>query len=116
MQKAKYWLTRKGELFLVSIVGESNQTHEEWAVDHFTSLERLLANGWVRIQFMPPEYLYIDFIKKPNNLQLDRLDNLACPGNHPVDFKKIVVESKKETVEFTDPLDFLKSLMEWSNE
>jgi hypothetical protein len=51
----KLWIDLEGNLIPVP------DCHEEWANDHGHELEALLDAGWVRVQDVPPDYLYLDF-------------------------------------------------------
>jgi hypothetical protein len=52
---AKLWIDLDGNLH------EVRDSHEEWANAHGHELEDWLDHGWVRVQNVPPPYLWIDF-------------------------------------------------------
>jgi hypothetical protein len=51
----KLWIDLEGNLIPVP------DSHEEWANRHGHELKELLDAGWVRVQDVPPSYLYLDF-------------------------------------------------------
>ena len=60
---AKIWIDTEGNFHPVV------DSHEEWANSHGFELEDLLAQGWVRVQNVPPPYLLIDFYVPLNAAQ-----------------------------------------------
>jgi predicted transcriptional regulator len=93
---AKYWIDLDGTIHLVCILNEGPQLcHEEWAEAKGKSLEKLLDKGWVRVQYIIPHYVYIDY-HKINDYQKEALKTLL---EKPCE--KVVVESKESNT-FTD--------------
>jgi hypothetical protein len=87
---AKYWIDLNGTIHLVCILNEGPQLcHEEWADAKGKTLEKLLEKGWVRVQYIIPHYVYIDY-QKINEYQKEALKTLL---DEPCG--KIVIEDKE---------------------
>jgi hypothetical protein len=80
-------------------------SHEEYANSIGHELEDLLETGWVRVQSVPPPYLYLDF-----RLPLNALQIAAVRGLLENRFKQIVVEFGGEVRRFLDRVE----AMEWA--
>jgi hypothetical protein len=81
----KLWIDIEGNLIPVQ------DSHEEWANDHGHELEQLLDAGWVRVQDVPPAYLYLDF-RLP--LKAGQAKSVAVLFENHVD--QVVIEFKGE--------------------
>lgn len=91
-KQAKYWIDTKGTIHLVCLVNEGPQLcHEEWAEKHNSSLEKLLKKGWIRIQHIIPQYIFIDFEKINKNQTESIYPLLNCD--------KIIVNHKGNYIE-----------------
>jgi hypothetical protein len=53
----KLWLDLDGNLIPVG----DDLSHEQWANRHGQEHETLLDAGWIRVQNLPPSYLFFDF-------------------------------------------------------
>lgn len=87
----KIWIDLEGTVHAV------HDSHEEWAIAHGFELEELLAQGWVRIQNVPPPYLLIDF-----HIFLNASQAKAAAVLFENRYDKIVLEYQGETTSFTD--------------
>jgi hypothetical protein len=77
----KLWIDLEGNLIPVP------DSHEEYANSIGQELEALLDQGWVRVQNVPPPYLYLQFC-----LRLNALQAAAVRGLLQNRFNQIVVE------------------------
>jgi hypothetical protein len=77
----KLWIDLEGIPIPVS------DSHEQWAQEHGCELEDLLDKGWVRVQAVPPPYLYLDY-----QLRLNALQAVAVGQLFDDRFEQIVVE------------------------
>ena len=87
----KLWLDLEGNLVPV------RDCHEAWANEHGRELEDLLDTGWVRIQNVPPSYLFLDFRAVLNEGQANGLKLLF-----ENQFERVVVEFRGEARSFAD--------------
>lgn len=95
----KLWLDLDGNLIPVQ------DSHEEWANAHGHELESLLDSGWVRVQNVPPSYLYLDFLTALNARQAAAVGVLFESR-----FAQVVVEFRGESRTFTDQDDALRHI------
>jgi hypothetical protein len=93
----KLWLDLDGTLIPVQ------DSHEEWANARGHELETLLEAGWVRIQNVPPSYLYIDF-----RITLNASQAVCVRVLFENQFELVVVEFRGESRSFTDKDDALR--------
>ncbi len=91
LQPAKIWIDTQGNLTPVL------DSHEQWANQHGHEIEELLAQGWVRVQNVPPPYLLIDFHVPLNAAQAKAVGVLF--ENR---FEQVVVEYQGEARGFVD--------------
>jgi hypothetical protein len=97
----KLWIDIEGNLIPVQ------DSHEEWANRHGHELEALLDAGWVRVQDVPPAYLYLDFrlpLKAGQAVAVGRL--LLDDG-----FDRIIVEVAGVVLEFGDTEEAMGCVM-----
>jgi hypothetical protein len=87
----KHWIDLQGIAIPVS------DSHEEWANQHGHELETLLDQGWIRVQNVPPPYLYLDY-----RLPLNAPQAAAVRGLLENRFEQIVVEFGGEVRRFVD--------------
>jgi hypothetical protein len=72
-------------------------SHEEWANRQGHELEELLDSGWVRVQDVPPTYLFLDF-----RLPLKAGQAKAVVVHFENQFEQVVIEFKGEARSFRD--------------
>ena len=87
----KFWIDLEGNRIPVS------DSHEEWANEHGHELEGLLDTGWVRVQNVPPSYLFLDF-----RLPLNAAQAVAVGLLSQNRFERVVVEYRGVVREFVD--------------
>lgn len=87
----KLWIDSEGNVIPVP------ESHEQWANEHGHDLESLLDAGWVRVQNVPPPYLYLDF-RRPLNAAQAVAVKLLFENR----FDRIVVEFRGLVREFGD--------------
>jgi hypothetical protein len=85
------WIDLDGTLIPVP------ESHEEWANAHGYELETLLDAGWVRVQNVPPVYLFLDFRLRLNASQANAVGGLLQNR-----FEQVVVEFVGECKCFRD--------------
>lgn len=85
----KLWIDLEG------IVHPVQDCHEEWATHHGQELESMLAQGWVRVQNVPPQYLYLDY-----HCSLTAAQAKAVRVLFENRFDKVVVEFRGDIREF----------------
>jgi len=97
----KYWIDLTGKLYLIC----DHLSHEEWANQYKNcSLEKLLFKNWIRIQYVPPEYVLIDY-QKINQKQINSVKNL-------LNCKQIIIEVNNNPNNFNNSqkaLEFMKN-------
>ncbi len=80
--------------------------HEDWAHRHGHELEDLLDAGWVRVQAVPPAYLYLDLcrpITEPQAMAVARLFKKR--------YEQVVIEFVGEVREFADGNEALRCVL-----
>ena len=87
----KFWLDLDGNLLPV------HESHEEFANAMGLELEDLLAQGWLRIQNVPPPYIYLDF-----HLPLNARQAKAVVMLFQNRFEQVVIEFRCEARSFRD--------------
>ena len=97
MSHKKLWLDLDGNQIPVL------DSHEEWANAHGHELESLLDAGWVRVQNVPPSYLYLDF-----RLALNTRQAVTVGVLFENRFEQVVVEFRGEIRTFTHQDDALR--------
>lgn len=91
-----YWITSTGKTLLVNTSdNKTKMSHEEYAYKKWgLSLEDVLKKGYIRIQSIIPQYLYIDHrMKTVKVIQEESLQGFFTE-NH----KQIVVERKNNDI------------------
>lgn len=99
---AKLWIDLDGNLIAVP----DSISHEEYAHSIGQELESLLAQGWLRIQKVPPPYLLIDF-----HIPLNAAQAMAVGVLFENRFSVYVVEFRGEAREFRDAGDAMAWVM-----
>jgi hypothetical protein len=97
---AKIWIDPQGTVHPVL------DSHEEWANQHGQELEDLQAQGWLRIQNVPPPYLLIDFHRPLNAAQAKAVSLLF-----ETPFSLYLVEFCGEATEFVDGQEALQCIL-----
>jgi hypothetical protein len=102
MQQSKLFIDPSGKTHHVCFANE-NFTHEEWARKNKYDLDVILQEGWIRVQFLPPTYLFIDTVRKPLLQQHNAIRKLFFDSNNNlIVFNNILIEIAGESYCFFD--------------
>jgi hypothetical protein len=113
-----YWLSPKGKTYTVNSLNKPrSMSHEEYAnMKWHISLEDALDKGFIRVQAVAPQYLFIQHTQPQiKSVQDSGLWNFFAHENQVIPYGRILVERAgkdidwKNGVELNNPADYVRA-------
>ena len=92
-----FWINKKGDVLPVNVPPyQMYSSHEEYANEKWgVSLETALKKGYIRVQAISNQYLFIDHRQTElKNTQIPALEKFFYNNEKPIHYKQFVVERK----------------------